>query len=148
MQMQMRERMMAQQLAMARERLYWWGAFYTLAFVGLTRGYVLDDVIGTCYTPGVVCRAMVRKQPWIMGPLVPLTFVVAYQADLAYGNKMQRVVGQSLSPVYVLCIPDPLCVCVQLKLTPCWLRRGACFLCQELLYQWTSLILSARKAND
>ena len=45
MQMQMRERMMAQQLAMARERLYWWGAFYTLAFVGLTRGYVLDDVI-------------------------------------------------------------------------------------------------------
>lgn len=47
MQMQMRERMMAQQLAMARERLYWWGAFYALAFVGLTRGYGLDDVIGT-----------------------------------------------------------------------------------------------------
>ena len=36
---------------------------------------------------------MVRKQPWIMGPLVPLSFVVAYQADLAYGNKMQRVLG-------------------------------------------------------
>ena len=38
MQMIMRERMMAQQLAMARERLYWWGGFYTLTALGLIRG--------------------------------------------------------------------------------------------------------------
>lgn len=32
--------------------------------------------------------------PWAIGPLVPLSFVVGYQADLAYGNKMERVIGQ------------------------------------------------------
>jgi hypothetical protein len=41
------------------------------------------------------CRTMVRRQPWILGPLVPLTFVVAYQADLAYGNKMERVIAEA-----------------------------------------------------
>ncbi|CAI8022614.1 Plasminogen receptor (KT) [Geodia barretti] len=77
MQTLMREKMLAQQLAMARERLYWWGGFYALASLGLIRG------------------AMVRRQPWILGPLVPLTFVVAYQADLAYGNKMERVIAEA-----------------------------------------------------
>jgi hypothetical protein len=77
MQTLMREKMLAQQLAMARERLYWWGSFYALASLGLIRG------------------TMVRRQPWILGPLVPLTFVVAYQADLAYGNKMERVIAEA-----------------------------------------------------
>ena len=36
-----------------------------------------------------------------MAPLVPLTFVVAYQADLAYGNKMERVIGESVTQVFV-----------------------------------------------
>ena len=34
-----------------------------------------------------------------MGPLVPLGFLVAYQADLAYGNKMQRIIGQWVDPI-------------------------------------------------
>jgi hypothetical protein len=38
MQTLMREKMLAQQLAMARERLYWWGSFYALASLGLIRG--------------------------------------------------------------------------------------------------------------
>ena len=41
-----------------------------------------------------VARFLRRKQPWILVPLVPLSFVVGYQADLAYGNKMERVLGQ------------------------------------------------------
>lgn len=44
--------------------------------------------------------AMARKQPWMMGPLVPLGFVVAYQADLVYGNKMQRIIGESVVHVF------------------------------------------------
>ena len=34
-----------------------------------------------------------------MGPLVPLGFLVAYQTDLAYGNKMQRIIGQWVDPI-------------------------------------------------
>ena len=39
MQQQMRQRMVANQLAMARERMYWWSSFYGLCLVGLTAGY-------------------------------------------------------------------------------------------------------------
>lgn len=30
-----------------------------------------------------------------MAPLLPLTFIVAYQGDLAYGTKMQRIKVES-----------------------------------------------------
>ena len=30
----------------------------------------------------------------MIAPLIPLTFVVGYQADLAWGNKMERVIGE------------------------------------------------------
>lgn len=29
-----------------------------------------------------------------IGPLVPLTFVLLYQADMAYGNKIDRIRGE------------------------------------------------------
>ena len=38
MQVQMRERMMAQQMALVRERTYWWSAFYGLTGFGLIGG--------------------------------------------------------------------------------------------------------------
>ena len=47
MQQQMRARMVAQQLAMARERMTWWAWFYGISGVGLLAGYVthiIDDV--------------------------------------------------------------------------------------------------------
>ena len=38
MQQQMRARMVAQQLGMAREAFLWWGSFYGLAVVGMAAG--------------------------------------------------------------------------------------------------------------
>lgn len=35
------------------------------------------------------------KAPAILTPLVPLTFIVAYQGDLAYGSKLERIKGEA-----------------------------------------------------
>lgn len=37
-----------------------------------------------------------------MAPLVPLTFILAYQADLAYGNKLHRILGPTLTNPYMI----------------------------------------------
>ena len=34
---------------------------------------------------------MKTKKPSVIAPLLPLTFVVGYQADLAYGSKLSRI---------------------------------------------------------
>ena len=74
-QVEMRRRMMAQQLSMVRERFYWWAGFFSLATIGLTAGYIKS------------------RQPAVIAPLVPLSFLFGYQADMALGNKMERILG-------------------------------------------------------
>eukprot|EP00918_Siedleckia_nematoides_P030461 GHVU01065996.1.p1 GENE.GHVU01065996.1~~GHVU01065996.1.p1 ORF type:complete len:137 (-),score=14.17 GHVU01065996.1:2062-2472(-) len=69
----MRERQMAMQLARARDMFNWCGSFYVLALLGLARGFKKT------------------KNPGFLGPLLPLTFIIGYQADLAYGGKMKRM---------------------------------------------------------
>ncbi|XP_023235301.1 plasminogen receptor (KT)-like [Centruroides sculpturatus] len=76
-QNQMRERMAAMQIARSRELLYWLGSFYVLATIGLIVGY----------------RKTKRTRTLI--PIFPLTYIVAYQADLAYGNKLIRIQGEA-----------------------------------------------------
>ncbi|KAJ8251984.1 hypothetical protein COCON_G00212960, partial [Conger conger] len=73
MQNQMRERQMAMQIAWSREFLNYYGAFFGLATLGLTAG------------------ALKRRRPGLFIPVVPLSFILAYQIDLAYGTLMQRV---------------------------------------------------------
>lgn len=74
MQNMMRERMMAMQIARARELLtYWVGPFYVLA------------------TLACIGAARRNKHPRYLGPIIPLSFAVGYQADLAYGTKIQRI---------------------------------------------------------
>ena len=34
------------------------------------------------------------KRPAMIAPLIPLSFFVGYQADLAWGNKMERIIGK------------------------------------------------------
>jgi hypothetical protein len=77
MQLQMRERAMAQQLALVRERTYWWSAFYGLATLGMVGGYLRSG------------------RSWLMVPIFPLSFVVGYQLDMAFGNKMDRVIAEA-----------------------------------------------------
>lgn len=73
MQNQMRERAMSLQIARAREMLSWVGSFYTLFSVGVLLTYKRT------------------RNRVILVPLVPFTFIIAYQADLAYGNKLHRI---------------------------------------------------------
>lgn len=39
----------------------------------------------------MLCRFQKTKKPAILTALLPLTFIVLYQGDLAYGNKLQRI---------------------------------------------------------
>eukprot|EP00058_Branchiostoma_floridae_P015930 XP_002601418.1 hypothetical protein BRAFLDRAFT_81281 [Branchiostoma floridae] len=75
MQNQMRERMMAMQISRARETLNYFGAFYALVAVG------------------GLGATLKRKTPGPILPLVPLTFILAYQYDMAYGTMIQRMRG-------------------------------------------------------
>ncbi|KAI1895924.1 hypothetical protein AGOR_G00111780 [Albula goreensis] len=77
MQNQMRERQMAMQIAWSREFLKYYGTFFGLATLGLTAG------------------ALRRKRPGLFAPVVPLSFILAYQLDLAYGTLMQRIKGEA-----------------------------------------------------
>ena len=36
-------------------------------------------------------RYKITRKPVALAPLLPLTFLVAYQADLAYGTKVNRI---------------------------------------------------------
>jgi len=73
MQRLMFEKQMASQVARAREMFDWLGTFYVLASLGMFAGF-----------------AKTRK-PNVLMPFLPLTFIVGYQAHLAYGNKIQRI---------------------------------------------------------
>lgn len=77
MQNEMRERMMAQQIAKSREMFTWLSTFYLVAGLAMIRGY------------------RVSKNKSIMAPLLPLTFLVGYQADLAYGTKVNRIKSEA-----------------------------------------------------
>ncbi|XP_074850191.1 plasminogen receptor (KT) [Carettochelys insculpta] len=77
MQNQMRERQMAMQIAWTREFLKYFGVFFGLAAVGLTAG------------------AIKNKKPGLFLPMVPLSFILAYQYDMGYGTLLQRMKGEA-----------------------------------------------------
>ncbi|KAK4300149.1 hypothetical protein Pmani_017552 [Petrolisthes manimaculis] len=73
MQNEMREKMMSMQVARSRELLYWFGSFYIVAALGMITGFRRS------------------KKPGTLVPLLPLSFILAYQADMAYGSKLNRI---------------------------------------------------------
>lgn len=77
MQNQMRERMAAMQVAKAREMFTWFASFYGLATIGMLRGF------------------RTAKNGAIIAPLLPLSFILAYQYDLAYGTKLARIKSEA-----------------------------------------------------
>ncbi|XP_007428188.1 plasminogen receptor (KT) [Python bivittatus] len=77
MQNQMRERQVALQIAWTREFLKYFGSFYGLATVGLAIG------------------AIKNKKPQLFIPIVPLSFVLAYEYDMAYGTLLQRMTHEA-----------------------------------------------------
>ncbi|KAL8203191.1 UNVERIFIED_CONTAM: hypothetical protein K2H54_044308 [Gekko kuhli] len=65
------------QIAWSREFLKYFGAFFGLAAVGLTAG------------------AIKKKKPGLFLPIVPLSFIFAYQYDMGYGSLLQRMKGEA-----------------------------------------------------
>merc|ERR1712154_96836 len=65
------------QVAGAREMFLWLGSFYALAGGAMLAGFVRT------------------KKPAAIAPLLPLTFIVGYQADLAYGSKVNRIKAEA-----------------------------------------------------
>ncbi|NWS68629.1 PLRKT protein, partial [Crotophaga sulcirostris] len=76
-QNEMRQRQTAMQIAWTREFLKYLGAFYGVAAVCLTTG------------------AIKKKNPAFFLPVVPLSFVLAYQYDMGYGTLLQRMKGEA-----------------------------------------------------
>lgn len=77
MQNEMRERQIAMQIAWSREFLKYFGTFFGIATFSLTAG------------------AIKRKKPALFIPIVPLSFIFAYQYDLGYGTLLQRMKGEA-----------------------------------------------------
>ncbi|KFV01184.1 Plasminogen receptor (KT), partial [Pterocles gutturalis] len=75
MQNQMRERQTAMQIAWTREFLKYFGTFFGLAAIGLTAG------------------AIKKKNLGVLLPIVPLSFILAYQYDMGYGTLLERIKG-------------------------------------------------------
>eukprot|EP00490_Sorites_sp_Unknown_P024653 CAMPEP_0114661302 /NCGR_PEP_ID=MMETSP0191-20121206/22173_1 /TAXON_ID=126664 /ORGANISM="Sorites sp." /LENGTH=153 /DNA_ID=CAMNT_0001893311 /DNA_START=84 /DNA_END=545 /DNA_ORIENTATION=+ len=71
--MQRREMMMATNIAFARDQFKFLSAF-----------------TGTVGTLGIIAFAK-KRNPAGLIPLLPLSFLLAYQYDMCYGNKMLRV---------------------------------------------------------
>lgn len=72
---QIKEREMASYIAGKRELFYWLSAFYITSSIGCWQYY-----------------QYIRRKAALM-PMIPLTFVMAYYADLAYGSKVHRIQG-------------------------------------------------------
>lgn len=69
----MREKQMSMMLANSRELLNWTGSFYVLALVGMLAGFRHS------------------RNRAALAPILPLTFIIGYQADMAYGTKLERI---------------------------------------------------------
>ncbi|KAJ8951447.1 hypothetical protein NQ318_006876 [Aromia moschata] len=74
---QMREREVALEIAKSRELFFWYSAFYLTSVAWVITSY------------------RYKRKPIYFAPLVPLSFVLAYQADLAYGNKLHRIIVEA-----------------------------------------------------
>jgi hypothetical protein len=72
-QLKLRETQMAVQIGLMRDNFLWYSSFYAL-------------VAPICAIVGYA-----RKNPAVFFPVLPLTFLLGFQYDLAYGYKALRV---------------------------------------------------------
>ncbi|XP_055383912.1 plasminogen receptor (KT) [Condylostylus longicornis] len=70
---QIKEREHALKIAKDRELFFWLSGFYIL------------------FTINALARYKRTKRSGVLGPLLPLTFITAYYADLSYGSKLHRI---------------------------------------------------------
>ncbi|XP_018320583.1 plasminogen receptor (KT) [Agrilus planipennis] len=77
MRQQLKEREVALEIAASRELFFWYGAFYVTSLFLLSAAYKRNKKIG------------------LLSPIVPLSFIMAYQTDLAYGTKRNRIKAEA-----------------------------------------------------
>ena len=70
--MKQRQAQMATQIALGRERLTYYCYFYATI------------------VPMALLGAMSKKNPALLGPIIPLSFFLAFQYDMCYGTMMER----------------------------------------------------------
>ena len=68
---------MATQVAMGRERFWYFSNFY----------YVMTALL--------LIGSIKKKDPKLFIPIVPLSFAYAFQYDMCYGNMMERAIAES-----------------------------------------------------
>lgn len=73
------KRQVAIQMAATRERLNWQLGFWLAANVGVAARFIKTKTV----------------HPVSIFPVVILPYIMAYQADLAYGNKMDRIKAEA-----------------------------------------------------
>lgn len=76
---QIKEREQAMELARTRELFFWLSGFYLTSFF-VTVSYYQRF-----------------KRPVVFLPMIPLTFLCGYYADMAYGSKLHRIKGESIN---------------------------------------------------
>lgn len=81
---QIQEREQALEIARNRELFYWLSGFYITSFFGCVSFY-----------------QRTRRTVSFL-PIVPLSFVMGYYADLAYGSKIHRIKGKSKMYMYIV----------------------------------------------
>ncbi|NWT66276.1 PLRKT protein, partial [Prunella himalayana] len=81
----MRERQTAMQIAWTREFLKYFGTFFGLTAVVLTTGHEVYSL-----TENITIK---RKNPAVLLPILPLSFVFSYNSDMGYGTLLQRIKG-------------------------------------------------------
>ncbi|XP_044762991.1 plasminogen receptor (KT) [Coccinella septempunctata] len=77
MRSQLREREVALEIAKQRELFFWYGAFYLTAATWSALGF------------------RYKRKVSVFAPLIPLSFLMAYQTDLAYGTKLHRIIVEA-----------------------------------------------------
>lgn len=81
---QIKEREQALEIARDREFFYWFSGFYITSLFGCFSFYQRT------------------RRPVTLVPMVPLSFVMGYYADLAYGSKIHRIKGMYSMYVYTI----------------------------------------------
>lgn len=90
---QIKEREQALEIARDREFFYWFSGFYITSLLGCFSFYQRT------------------RRPVTLLPMVPLSFVMGYYADLAYGSKIHRIKG-----VYIcmyMHVYISMCMCIK-----------------------------------
>lgn len=82
---QIKQREQALAIAQHRELFYWLSGFYLSAVYGCASYYQRV------------------KRASVLAPLLPLTFVMGYYTDWAYGSKLHRIQGELLL-LFPICI--------------------------------------------